>query len=209
MIKLIAPLQRRDDMTSEQFSEHWLTKHAPLVVKLPGLRRYVQNVVFRGRSGYDGVSATWWDDEESLQTALESPLMAEIREDKQRFSVSDLRLTLRERPMLDLDVTGRETIKFVGLLKRREDFTPEQFTEHWIGMHGAMALELSGIRRYVQNAVIGGNSGYDGVAEMWWDDVASMKSAFEAPIGAELAVDEKRFLCEVIGMLVVERPILH
>jgi hypothetical protein len=67
-----------------------------------------------------------------------------------------------------------------------------------------------GIRRYVQvhtrpsplaelvSASRGGADGYDGVAELWFDDVqtlaTSAASAEGAAAGAELLEDERRFI---------------
>ena len=45
--KRLGILRKKDGITHEQFVEHWLQKHAPLCVKLPGLRRYSVNLVDR------------------------------------------------------------------------------------------------------------------------------------------------------------------
>ena len=74
--KRLGVLRRKDGMTHEQFVDHWLTRHAALCAKLPGLRRYSVNLVERGRFAhfdYDGFSELWFDSEEDLQAALQSP----------------------------------------------------------------------------------------------------------------------------------------
>jgi len=76
MTKRLGFVKKREDMTHEAFTKHWLTVHAALCVKLPGLRRYSVNLVDRSRFpkfGYDGFSELWFDDEPSLWAALESP----------------------------------------------------------------------------------------------------------------------------------------
>jgi len=45
--KRIGYLIKRDDLTLEQFHEHWLGTHAELCKKLPGLRRYTTNLIDR------------------------------------------------------------------------------------------------------------------------------------------------------------------
>ena len=74
--KRLGILRKKDGITHEQFVEHWLQKHAPLCVKLPGLRRYSVNFVDRQRFpdfGYDGFSELWFDSEEALVAALQGP----------------------------------------------------------------------------------------------------------------------------------------
>lgn len=76
MTKRLGLVKKREDMTHEQFADHWLTKHAALCVKLPGLRRYSVNLVDRARFpkfGYDGFSELWFDDEAALVASLASP----------------------------------------------------------------------------------------------------------------------------------------
>lgn len=76
MTKRLGLVKKREDMTHEAFTKHWLTVHAALCVKLPGLRRYSVNLVDKARFpkfGYDGFSELWFDDEPALWAALESP----------------------------------------------------------------------------------------------------------------------------------------
>ena len=40
MTKRVGLLQRRPDLSPEQFQRHWMTAHADLCKQLPGLRRY-------------------------------------------------------------------------------------------------------------------------------------------------------------------------
>lgn len=75
-VKRLGMLRKREDMTHEQFVRHWMTTHATLCKKLPGLRRYSVNLVDRERFpkfGYDGFSELWFDSEEDLHAAFASP----------------------------------------------------------------------------------------------------------------------------------------
>lgn len=86
MVKLLILVSRLPGLTIEQFVEHWQEVHAPLVVQLPGLRRYVQNhpVIeaygVRGMS-HDGWAELWFDDLPALQAACASPEWAALRQD--------------------------------------------------------------------------------------------------------------------------------
>ena len=74
--KRLGILRMKDGITHAEFTSHWLQKHAALCTRLPGLRRYSVNFVDRGRFpkfDYDGFSELWFDSEEALVAALESP----------------------------------------------------------------------------------------------------------------------------------------
>ncbi|MFT3719223.1 EthD family reductase [Pseudorhodoferax sp.] len=74
--KRIGLVQRKKSLTREQFEAHWLGTHAELCKKLPGMRRYSVNLIEPGRFPhfpYDGFSELWFDSEEALNAALDSP----------------------------------------------------------------------------------------------------------------------------------------
>ena len=74
--KRLGILRKREDMTHEQFVNHWMTTHAQLCLKLPKMRRYSVNLVDRERFpkfGYDGFSELWFDNEEDMMAAFASP----------------------------------------------------------------------------------------------------------------------------------------
>ncbi len=76
MTKRLGLVVRRPDLTHEQFTQHWLTKHAALCVKMPGMRRYSVNLVDKARFPhfpYDGFSELWFDDEAAMVASLASP----------------------------------------------------------------------------------------------------------------------------------------
>lgn len=76
MTKRVGLLQRRPDLSPEQFQRHWMTVHADLCKQLPGLRRYSVNLVDKSRFPhfeYDGFSELWFDDEAALHAAFASP----------------------------------------------------------------------------------------------------------------------------------------
>ena len=43
MIKVVSVFRRKEGMSVEDFQAYWLEVHAPLVRKIPGVHRYVQN----------------------------------------------------------------------------------------------------------------------------------------------------------------------
>ncbi len=103
MYKRIGLVQRKKTLTLEQFRHHWLTTHADLCKKLPGMRRYSVNLIEPGRFPnfpYDGFSELWFDSEADLKAALESPEGVTLLADLPNFVDKIEPLLVEEHPKL-------------------------------------------------------------------------------------------------------------
>ena len=89
MIKIMLLLNRRSDLSVDEFRRHWHEVHRPLVEQLPGLRRLVLNDVLPGPDGapppYDGIAEDWFDSLEDLQAAFASPQAQRVNADTVNF----------------------------------------------------------------------------------------------------------------------------
>ncbi len=88
MIKTVTLLTRRPDLTTEQFHRHWKDVHAPLVLAMPKVRRYVQArpLEVPGRQApCDGVAEVWYDSVEDFLATAESVEYARLLADEQNF----------------------------------------------------------------------------------------------------------------------------
>ncbi len=89
-------------------------------------------------------------------------------------------------------------LKAIEFFRGREDLMPEAFLEHWMTCHTDVVLGVEGLRRYVQNPVIGlaGVPPADchGVVEVWFDNLAAMRAAAQSPYWQTVVADEKRFI---------------
>jgi uncharacterized protein (TIGR02118 family) len=105
-------------------------------------------------------------------------------------------------------------IKLTFCLRRRPDLTWDEFSRYWRDTHAPLVkarAEVLGVRRYVQVRTLearalhasfqarngGSPEPFDGIAELWWDDLDS----FTAPrgdaarvAGQELLADERNFI---------------
>ena len=83
------------------------------------------------------------------------------------------------------------------LIKRKDGLSRQAFSDHWRNVHAPLASTIPGIRRYVQNhtpPIVSKNPPHDGIVEIWLDDAAAAKAAFDSPeyrTGAY--VDETQF----------------
>lgn len=104
-------------------------------------------------------------------------------------------------------------IKLTFCLRRRSDLTREEFQHYWLHTHGPLVRERAealGIRRYVQTHTMdasgihrafqarngGAPEAFDGVAELWFDDLDALGGDEEArrQAGADLLADERNFI---------------
>ncbi|HEY4373775.1 MAG TPA: EthD family reductase [Burkholderiales bacterium] len=94
MIKTITLLTRRPEISHEEFLRHWHEEHAALAHAVPGLRRYVQNVIVQEPSrpdipdhdiAVDGIAELWYDDIESWKAAHASPQGKALTDDGATF----------------------------------------------------------------------------------------------------------------------------
>jgi len=73
---MYAKVYAKEGMTKEQFASYWLKKHAPLVKKMPGLKKYVINIVQETdgeEPGYQGTAELRFNSMEDLRKAFASP----------------------------------------------------------------------------------------------------------------------------------------
>ena len=77
MIKRIILVTRHPDLSGDEFRRYYTEKHAPIVAKLPGLRRYTQNPTLLGPDGREqeisGIAEVWYEDEAAFRAAMQSP----------------------------------------------------------------------------------------------------------------------------------------
>lgn len=91
-------------------------------------------------------------------------------------------------------------LKVVTSFKRKPGSSVEDFQGYWSGTHGRLAAELPGLRRYVQNHVIEGayrkgrEPVYDGVAEVWFDDLDALRELRKSPQLEAVKADEPKFM---------------
>jgi len=93
MPKRITYLEKRDEMSREDFSEYWSTIHADIARDLPGVVAYRQNHV-RPSSGapsssapfaVDGIVELWFADESVVRAGFESDIAQRLAADETNF----------------------------------------------------------------------------------------------------------------------------
>ncbi|HZR26686.1 MAG TPA: EthD family reductase [Vicinamibacterales bacterium] len=76
MTKVLFVAKKRQDLTDDAFISYWQQVHAPLVARIPGVRRYVINAVIPDdsltKSVCDGIAEVWFDSRAALQDGVAS-----------------------------------------------------------------------------------------------------------------------------------------
>jgi len=199
MIKLVALIPMRRDITRERFHIHWRYPHGELARNITTFRRYVQSHRIGavdpglGPSPYEGAAEIWFD---SLEVALqlgEEPTYAEhVGPDERNFIDLDTLAYLftDEEVIVEGPVPAVEEggVKLVHCVRRPADLSVEEFRERWTADDSELATELGAIRHArclpLQYHYEQGDAVYDGVRELRWADLPSFQEARAAANGA-------------------------
>ncbi len=95
-------------------------------------------------------------------------------------------------------------LKLDILVRRRPDLSHEQFLAHWRDVHGPLFSSQPEvkrrIRRYLQSRIVDDKpegfpiSDFDGIAQLWFDDVAGFQAFFASQNYKDvIKPDEERF----------------
>lgn len=90
-------------------------------------------------------------------------------------------------------------IKAIYFIKRKPGMELVAFREYWLNQHAAIVGKVPSLRRYVQSHTLDsgyrrGEPVYDGVAELWYDDTATMRRIAGTPESRAAADDDNNFL---------------
>ena len=206
MVKVLTFLKRKPGMSVEDFQRYWLTRHPAVVVRLPGVRRYVQShtlpsVYTKGEPAYDGIAEVWADDTNALRAMTRSPENASVHADEAQFIDRDrMGVIVTEEHVLVDGAAATEAVKAVEFLARRPGLPVEDFQRHWRETHGPILARIPGLRRCVLSATrrsayeAGRSPAHDGATLMWFDSPEALRAAAASPEYAAAVADRARFL---------------
>ena len=102
-------------------------------------------------------------------------------------------------------------IKMIALVKKRSDLSHAEFERYWLAEHTTLSAVI-GMRRYTINVRIPdpptpSTAGYDGTAEIWWDDFETMRRCMASPEGVLAARDTANFAESVTFVYTAEHEV--
>lgn len=94
------------------------------------------------------------------------------------------------------------TSKYFSLLRKKPNWTEEEFRYHWKHVHGPLLSKLPGLVKYVQYHVRSQVSPdveqvdepIQGIAEMWFESDEALQQAMSSPDGQRVAKDAAELL---------------
>lgn len=90
-------------------------------------------------------------------------------------------------------------IKLVYCISKKRDLTDQEFFDYWEGIHAPIGARIPGLRRFVQSRrlMVPGDKqkpDYDGMVELWFDNVDALLAARQAPEWKASTEDEANFI---------------
>ncbi|MBK8957118.1 MAG: EthD family reductase [Proteobacteria bacterium] len=220
MIKIVSVLQRKPGMSVEDFQAYWLNKHAPIVSRLPGLRRYVQSHTLL--SGYrkaqpaaDGIAELWFEDSEALRKLKDSTELAAVLADEPNFvdMTRFIQVHTEEHVIKDgpIPAGGVKNVEFV---KKKAGMPLADFQRHWRVIHGPLGASIKTVTRYVQSHTRssaygrGADPALDGFALTWFDNTDAMRESARTREYADTRDDEDNFLTVPLDFIITKEHVI-
>jgi uncharacterized protein (TIGR02118 family) len=90
-------------------------------------------------------------------------------------------------------------IKLVYCITKKPGMTDEEFFDYWKNIHGPVGARIPGLRRLVQShrLTVPGDTrpaDFDGIAELWFDDIEALLAARKSPEWLASGDDEPNFI---------------
>jgi hypothetical protein len=197
MVKLIALLVKREELSDVEFHRHWRYQHGPLAAMISTMGRYCQcHLVPRPpedlaiATEFGGTAEVWWEDLATAERLATDPEYTEnALPDEPRFIDMErmVFMTVAERAVLDGPPARRESsgIKVIHLLTRAEDLDPDEFRQRSEAEEDRGESERLSMTRHVRSCCVPEAYGekppaYDGTREMWWPDEWAFAAARES-----------------------------
>ena len=90
-------------------------------------------------------------------------------------------------------------VKLVYCITKKAGLTDEEFFRYWKNVHGPVGARIPQLRRLVQShrITVPGDKyqpDYDGMAELWFDDIEALLAARQSPEWKASTDDEANFI---------------
>jgi uncharacterized protein (TIGR02118 family) len=206
VVKAVSFFKRKAGMPVTEFQAYWRGSHPAAVVRLPGVRRYVQSHTRpagygKGEPIYDGIAELWFEDTRAMAALRGTKELAAVEADEAVFiDRSTMRLILTEEHVTKDGPAPSGGAKNVEFVVRKPGLGVDDFQRYWREVHGPLAAQIPMIRRYVQSHTRlsayerGRTPIYDGVAITWFDDTEAMRASAATAQYARVRADEPNFI---------------
>lgn len=219
-------MQKREDMSVEEFQDYWLNVHGPIASAMTNLRQYDQHVVVgaetsraQGPVRIDGYSELQFDSYGDMLEGVES-LHGEGANDVPLFANPHCPiLVLAKRSVIKIPeyLRGKKLVQRVSFLGRAEGVSSERFAKEWWNIHDRLVQTVPGCVGYNQDLVFdridGGVSvSYDelpveGMAELWFETREALDEFCASPEFARASAHAAEFVGTIDTYLTETYPV--
>ena len=207
MQRVVFYLKRRPDLLRPRFFDWWLGQHRALAEQLPGLCHYIISLAADEQEGpFDGMAELWFADLAAAEAAFASAAGQAAGADAAAHVSRRERLNLTEHTIIDQASPPR--FKFAAGLKRRADMSREEFANWWLERHVPYVKKFPEVRKYRVSLVEAGpETVVDGLAEVWFDDLATLQRVTASDVVKEAQKHSVAHSSDRIRLFVVEHRI--
>ena len=136
-------------MALAAFHAHWRGRHAELVLRLPGIRGYVQNFPFASDAPYDAIAESSFDDTAAMKALARTAAYADVLADEPGFiDGASMGTVITEEHVLR-EIGPAAGAKAIRLVARRAGMPIDAFFAAFLE-HGQAAARVPGVLRYAQ-----------------------------------------------------------
>ncbi|MFJ5776478.1 EthD domain-containing protein [Streptomyces sp. NPDC093094] len=189
-------------MTAQEFQDYWVNVHAvQYAAKIPQIRKYMVDTVvdIEGNLGtpalpHQGIAEIWLRPEEQLESLQTDEFLNGARLDEPNWAAFWMTIVVDTNaheivPGPEL-AKGQDWVKLTLLQKRRPGLELEEYRKRSLGAYADVVKETPGLRRYlhahtVDGAYTFGESSFDSVEQLWFDDVEALQQALASPYFTE------------------------
>jgi uncharacterized protein (TIGR02118 family) len=161
IIKTLTFMVRKAGATHEEFMRYWLDVHAPMALKVPGMRGMICNEVVSASNGklaissgasvtIDGIAESWKEEGSSLQNPDAPDAAKAWYADGPAFVGEIKGFRVNENVFVR---PKRGGTGLIALLKRKPEQSHAQFVDHWLKVHGPMAHDVPEVSGLILNEV--------------------------------------------------------
>jgi len=197
VIKALIAFRRRPGMPLVAFHEHWRMRHADLIARLPGIRRYVQNFPLDMDPPFDALAESTFDNSRAMKALAASAEYADVVADERYFiDAASLTTVVAEEHVIADGPVPAAACKLVAFV-RRPAATPVDDFFRDLAANGKRSANTDAVCRYVQCHArrsiyeAGRTPAYDAFEMIWFETRAAAASYAARPVMQSALVTER------------------
>jgi len=223
MSKLSVFLQKRPDMTTDQYRQWWID-HVKISSHIPGLQKYRINFVNRivpfgvdqGVVEYDGTAELWFGEGGSLKEGFESQIAIKAVEDADSHCCRRVEFVTEEHIILP---GPRElkanSVKMVTLLQKKPGITIQEF-HNWILEHVKISSRIPNLREYRINLIqkvqgagyLDADVNFQVSGEQFFNSLKDFEAGYDSLIAQKAVMDAEEHCAVRVRFLTEEHVVV-